>query len=299
MKARTTFTGSLIAAGLCAGVLATSTADAITYRVSTAERDRNVSGSSGGHAFWLPDNGSGTNIPNGRSSRFLFTNNSGRLTVSDDQTSARLTGTIQSVGKASSLWDVDIMFILGMDYDAYTHNHTDPNGDTHDGVEKRELYRNQYANRGGTVDPESWQYFYMDESNATLTGAAGGSYAGTTLDLFQRPNGDDYGKYVFQLGEGANGKNLNMGMSGWLGYTTAETGEQGSYRSYSRWGRSSRHGRYSRYDCGPQGYAGFGDINIDLEPIPEPLTAGLTLIGLGTLTLATRRRRAGDDIDTK
>jgi len=291
MKAHKTL--SMVAAGICAGLLTASTAQALTYRVSAADRDASVAPYSGGHAFWLPDNGSGTNIPNGNSSKFVFKNDSGLLTVSDDKTSARLTGTIQAVGKASSMWDVDIMFILGMDSATYKNDHVDPKGDTHDGKVKRELYSHAYADNGGTVDPDTWRYFYMDESNATLKGAAGSGYEGTTLDLYQRPNGADYGKYVFQLGEGASGKNLKMGMSGWLGYTTAETGEQESYRSYRRWGsRSSRYSRYSRYNCGPKGYSGYGDINIDLEPIPEPVSAGLTMMGLGALTLTTRRRRS-------
>lgn len=280
------FTRHLIAGGLCAGLCIASSAQAITYRVSEADRDPSVADYSGGHSFWLPDNGSHTNIPNGWSSNFVFMNDSGRLNVSDDQTTARLTGTIQAVGKASSMWEVDIRFILGMDSNTYANNHMDPNGDTHDGEVKRELHADQYADQGGTVDPTSWRYFYMDESNATLTGAEGSAYEGTTLDLYQRPNGDDYGKYVFQLGEGANGKNLNLGMSGWLGYNSAEVAELDYGRSYRKWKHRGRN-----YYCGPQGYSGVGDINIDLEPIPEPVSAGLTLMGLSALALGTRRRR--------
>ncbi len=288
MKRSKKLTYSLVATGLCAGLLAASPAQALTYRVTGADRDSSVARYSGGHAFWLPDNRSHTNIPNGRSSKFVFLNDTGRLNVSDDMTSARLTGTIQAVGRASSMWDVDIMFILGMDSATYADGHTDPNGDTHDGKVKRELKHNQYADHGGTIDPEAWRYFYMDESNATLTGSAGGGYEGTTLDLYQRPNGWDYGKYVFQMGEGANGKNLNLGMSGWLGYTTADTGDQDESQSHSRWSRWGSGGNYSQNG---HGYEGIGDINIDLEPIPEPVSAGLTMMGLGALTVATRRRR--------
>ncbi len=294
MKISRKLTYSLVATGLCAGLLAASPAQALTYRVTEADRDSSVANYSGGHAFWLPDNGSHTNIPNGNSSNFVFKNDSGRLNVSDDMTSARLTGTLQSVGKASSMWDVDIMFILGMDSATYSNDHIDPNGNTHDGKVKRELKSSQYVDNGGTIDPETWRYFYMDESNATLTGSAGSGYEGTTLDLYQRPNGRDYGKYVFQMGEGANGKNLNLGLSGWLGYTTAQTGEQDSQRSYSRTSRYSRWGsrsNYSNYCRNGHGYEGVGDINIDLEPIPEPISAGLTMMGLGALTVVTRRRR--------
>ncbi len=272
-----TISRSLIAAGLVSSLLATASAQALTYKVSAAERDRTASRSSGGHAFWLPDSRYGNNIPNGRSSDFLFMNNSGRLHVSDDMTSARMTGTIQSVGNASSIWEVDINFILGMNYDTYKDDHVDPNGDTHDGKAKRELRSSQYADNGGTIDPSSWKYFYMDEDNATLTGADGSGYDGVILDMFQRPNGRDYGKYVFQLGEGANGKNLNMGMSGWLGYNGDQKLDKKSY-----YGRCVKK----------RGYEGYGDINVDLDPIPEPVSAGLATMGLGALVLRTRRRRA-------
>jgi PEP-CTERM motif-containing protein len=283
MKTRKTFARSLVAAGLCAGLLTASPAQALVYRVTAAQSDPGVARYGGGHSFWMPDNNSHSNIPNGNSSKFVFMNDSGRLNVSDDMTSARMTGTIQSLGQSSSMWDVDIMFILGMGYDTYADGHADPNGDTRDGKAKRELKHNQYADHGGTVDPESWRYFYMDEGNATLTGALGGGYEGTTLDLYQRPNGRGYGKYVFQMGEGANGKNLNMGLSGWLGYTTAELGEEDDGgQSWGGWGNNGP---------GHDGYTGIGDINVDLEPIPEPISAGLAMMGLGALTVATRRRR--------
>jgi len=281
-----------MAAGLCAGLLAASPARALTYRVTAADRDRDVARYGGGHAFWLPDNGSHTNIPNGNSTRFVFTDDSGRLNVSDDMTTARLTGTIQSLGNASSIWDVDILFNLGMDYNTYAHGHVDPNGDTHDGQAKRELYSNQYVDHGGTIDPASWRYFYMDEDNATLTGAVGSGYEGTTLDLYQRPNGNDYGKYVFQMGEGANGKNLNLGFSGWLGYTTEQMGDEESHQSYGGWGDwGGSWGGWGHNCRRSHGYEGVGDINVDLQPIPEPISAGLTMMGLGALTVTTRRRR--------
>lgn len=272
-----TISRSLIAAGLVSSLLATASAEALTYKVSAAERDRTASRSDGGHAFWMPDSRYGSHIPNGRSSDFLFMNDSGRLHVSDDMTSARMTGTIQSVGDASSIWEVDINFILGMNYDTYKDDHVDPNGDTHDGRAKKELRSSQYVSNGGTVDTSAWKYFYMDEDNATLTGADGSSYDDVVLDMYQRPNGRDYGKYVFQLGEGANGKNLNMGMSGWLGYNGYQELDRKSY--YSRCVKKRR-------------FCGYGDINVDLEPVPEPISAGLATMGLGALVLRTRRRRA-------
>ena len=263
----------LIPTILAAGLFIAAPASAITtYHATEAQRDPGVAPFSGGHALWLPDN-SPSHIPNGNSSRFLFVDHSGQMVVSDDKTTAHLTGIIRAEGDPASVWAVDVMFILGMNYSTFANGHTDPLGGIHDGQAKKELFSNQYVDNGGTIDPTTWYYYYMDEQNATLIGTADGNYEGVTLNLFQRPNGNDFGKYVFQLGEGANGKNLNLGFSGWLGYHPADLGLQDAYDQQEY-------------------FSGIGDINIDLEAIPEPVTATLTFMGLGALGLATRRRQS-------
>lgn len=264
----------LLAGGLLLGLCPSHPASAAVYRVTTAEKDPDVAIHSGGQALWLPDNDAGTQIPNGNRSGFEFIGDTGRMEVSDDLTTAHLTGTIRAMGDAASAWDVQVTFILGMDYDTFAHGHTDPFGGTHNGRIFRALQPGSYADQGGPVDPATWRYFYLDESRATLTGAAGGGYQGVILDLFQRPNDADFGKFIFQLGVGANGANLNPGFSGWLGY-------------------ASRPGQ----DALPA-FFGIGDINVDLEPItqeptiPEPATATLFLAGLTLLSLNARRRQA-------
>ena len=240
------------------------------YSINPAVTDQY--GGNGGHAFWLPDNpgeddhnhhgdrgGSSHSIPNGGSPTFLFVDDSGVLEFSMDLTSATMTGQIASVGNPNSVWDVEIHFILGMNNAEFTNpaGHTNPLGGTSFGLQKRELSGAAYTENGGPVDPSTWRYYYIDESNSTLTGV-GGLIDGAVLNLTQRPSGADYGKYAFQVGEGANGKNVHLGASTWFSYS----------------------GRYK----------GIGDINIDLKPIPAPGAATLAMLAAGIA--GTRRRRA-------
>lgn len=214
-------------------------------------------GGNGGHTFWFPSNG-GNEIPNGGNTAFHFVDDSGVLEFSMDMTSATMTGQIASVGDPSSVWDVVINFVLGMDNTDFTNpmGHINPNGGTSFGEQKRELNSSAYTENGGPVDPSTWRYYYMDEDNSTLTGV-GGADDGEILELTQRPGGSDYGKFVFQVGAGANGKNVNFGASTWFNYT----------------------GKYN----------GHGDINIDLKEIPTPGAASLALLSCGIA--GARRRR--------
>ena len=220
-----------------------------TYHATEAHRDSKVSKYSGGHAFWSP-NGKAT-----------FVDESGMFQTFDDGT-ARLTGTIEfNIHGQHLRFDADVNFTTAMTYDQYLapQGHLDPDDITRHGQIKKELKKSAYVNGGGSVDPESFTFYYLDESDSTLTGL--GTLQGYDLTLTQRPAGDDYGKMIFMFGEGANGKNTHLGLSGWL--------------SYNYQGHTIEH----------------GDINIDLtpKPVPTPSAAGL---GLATLAgLMIRRRR--------
>lgn len=239
-----------------AGLSITSIAQAgISYSINPAVADQY--GGNGGHTFWFPDNG-GNEIPNGGNTAFHFADDSGVLVFSMDMTTATMTGQLVSVGDPTSVWDVEIRFILGMNNAEYTNpaGHLNPLGGTSFGHQKRELNGAAYSENGGPVDASTWRYYYMDESNATLTGVGGG-IDGDVLTLTQRPAGAEYGKHAFQVGGGANGKNVHFGASTWFSYT----------------------GRFH----------GVGDINIDLKEIPAPGAASLAMLACGIA--GVRRKR--------
>jgi hypothetical protein len=208
--------GLLASGAQAANVLATFSATAA---------DSTHSGAPGGHALYSPGGNGSPAIPNGGDARFVFDGN-GMLTIYDDGT-ANLTGTLVSVGDSQSQWAIDLWLENARD-------HTDfVNGG---GMPKLELYSSNYVANGGAVDPTTWYFFDMDETRSTLTGV--GSIAnGEVLSLFQIPAD---GSKVFQIGFGANGKNLNLGFSEWLGYE------------------------------GPNYNSTHSDLNIDLTFIPPP-----------------------------
>ncbi len=97
------------------------------------------------------------------------------------------------------------------------------------GSPKLELLPTAYGGLGGVL-PGEWQYF--QEATLFLTSPSG-------IQEYTR-----FGP-AFQLGEGANGKNSLLGLSGWFG-------EQGVMK---------------------------GDINVALSPVPEPSSFWLWLAG--------------------
>jgi len=74
--------------------------------------------------------------------------------------------------------------------------------------------------------------------------------SGATLGLYQRPTDLSLS---YQLGKGANGKNINLGFTSWLGWNVTTTAGY----------------------IGPTLYAGAGNINVNLavthnDDVPEP-----------------------------
>ncbi len=246
--------GLSIVAGLA---LSSSALAGAIYSINPAEADE--FGGNAGHTFWFPDNNGGTQIPNGSSSTFHFVDDSGILEISDDMTSASMTGQLMSISDPTSVWTVEINFVLGMNDADFTNpaGHINPLGGTSFGQQKRELSGAAYTENGGPVDPSTWRYYYIDDTSSKITGV-GGAIDGVVLDLNQRPDGSEYGKHVFQIGEGANGKNIRFGASTWFNYT----------------------GQFS----------GRGDINIDLKEIPAPGAGALAMLAAGVA--GVRRRRA-------
>jgi hypothetical protein len=203
-----------------------------TWQASVADHDGNAQ-FAGGHAFWFAN----ALVPGG-GRQYIFANDSGRLLEVDSNGDGqcdelRLTGRIASKTSAAHAFDVTVVF-----------------APTAPGVEspKKELRDMAYVENGGSIDTSSWSYFSIDQTRTSLVGV-GSATLGQSFSLFTRPTD---GSIPFQLGMGANGKNTNMGLSGWFGF-----------------------------DMDNRTYA--GDINIDLSVIPVPGAVALGMLGLAAL----------------
>ena len=173
-----------------------------------AALDATYGPSSGGQAFWFP----------GIVTDLVFTPNPGSFVVNSDYT-AHLTGTLHSVSDPTKSFPVDVTF-SGL---------TTAIGS---GSPKKELKSTAYSENGGPINTASWYYF--TSYTGTLTGA--GSYAGAVVTIHNTGP-------AFQVGFGANGKNLNFGGSGWFLWTVTHQPTSGT--SFQTTGQ--------------------GDINIDLD----------------------------------
>ena len=194
----------------------------------------------------------------GGSQDFVFDNGPGSFTVNNDGT-AQLVGTIVSKQDSDKKWDVDLLF-----------------GPSNFNTPKKELKPEAYKENGGPVDTDTWQFFDLVDS--TVTGL--GDFDGLSLELTQRPPN---GPYAFQLGKGASGKNINLGFSGWYEWEIKATdpGNQQPVTDYM-----AKYGKR---------LSGVGDINIDLERVPEASMGGA--LAMGTLALAMLSRRKKNRAD--
>jgi hypothetical protein len=137
------------------------------------------------HSFYLPEIGKD----------FAF-DPPGRYVELADGT-ARLTGTIRRSARPSKAFDVDIVFSQRVNAGAAVFPPP--------GSPKQSLLPRAYVENGGTVDPTAWHYF--QHIDGTLTGID--DYAGGLLEV-------ERDGPAFQVGYGANDKNLGWGGSGWL-----------------------------------------------------------------------------------
>jgi hypothetical protein len=147
----------------------------------------------GGQAFWFP----------GIVTDLVFTPDPGTFIVNGDGT-ARLTGTLRSVSDPTKVFTVDVSF-SGL------------TGTAPSGSPKKELQSSAYVDNGGPINPASWLYFTT--YTGTLTGS--GSYAGAVITISRTGP-------AFQMGVGADGKNLNFGGSGWFLWTVTHQPTSGS-----------------------------------------------------------------------
>jgi hypothetical protein len=149
--------------------------------------------SQGGQAFYFL----------GVGSDFVFMPNPGGFVLNGDGT-ARLTGSLQSASDPTRGFTVDVQF-SGLTNVAPA------------GSPKKELQPSAYKENGGPVDTSTWSYF--TSFTGILTGAGG--YTGAVMNI--SPRGP-----AFQIGVGANGKNINFGGSGWFNWTMTHQPSAGS-----------------------------------------------------------------------
>ncbi|MEM6794486.1 MAG: hypothetical protein AAF725_10930, partial [Acidobacteriota bacterium] len=135
--------------------------------------------SSGGHGVWLP----------GLATDLVFVDAGTFVEYSDG--TALLTGQVFRAGDFSKGFDVEVRLAGRTD---------DPPA----GSPKRELANSAYMPQG-PVDPGTW--YYYTQFSSTFTGL--GDWEGAILDV--TPRGE-----AWQMGVGANNKNLDFGASAWL-----------------------------------------------------------------------------------
>ena len=190
--------------------------------VDEAINDPAVQGAGANHAFWLP--GIGTD--------YQFTPTPGSFIQNPDGT-ANMNGTLRSLSNSNNAWTVSITF-------------TGRTTVAPAGSPKKELKASAYIENGGPVNPATWIYY--TGYNGTLTGL--NNNAGAVLNITRVGP-------AFQVGVGANGKNLNFGASGWYKWTLVSQPNSGA--------------------CLPT--TGQGDINVDIVQCPPTTPAP----GTGTI----------------
>ncbi|MBM4256886.1 MAG: PEP-CTERM sorting domain-containing protein [Deltaproteobacteria bacterium] len=224
-----------------------SPTQASTFSVTESYTDPVYGKYSGGTALWLP----------GIGSDYVFTTPG---TFTTNGPGATLTGSVWSQSDPQEGFALNIQF-SGLVQPG------DPGYAPPDSP-KRELTRRAYSEKGGPVKVNEWVYYTV--FTGTLTGL--GNYAGFEIDLVRVGP-------AFQMGYGANGKNLNFGGSGWF-QVTASRAPQGQ----------------SPLQLTPGGH---GDFNLDFENriivvdppiniVPEP--GSLVLFATGVVGLVALRR---------
>lgn len=301
--------GAIAALSISAvGITATS-ANALTLESTGLAKD--AVGNGANHAFWLPGLAGGSD--------FIFEGGSGTYN-SYTNGYFNLTGTVVSETDSSKKWDVDLWF---------KDSEFVSDGNYYTGLDKKELASSYYVENGGTIDSTTWEHLDITGFEDGCSGnycssiTGDGSFAGLNLSLTQRPGN---GTYTFQVGEGANGKNTNDGMSGWFNWTLdgTSTALKNYHSNYGEWaayifndgtyyqkdssgnfvyqGNSTYWHDTSQYGDGYIKLAnttGYGDINIDLEstPIPPPPTPPVSvpepslMVGLGLVGFALAKRK--------
>jgi len=178
-------------------------------------------------------------------------------------------GTASMSGSLEALKDPNKQFDFEIWFD--TNGVEGPNGP------KIELNQGDY---NSVINTNDWEYWDIDSSRSTLTGVAGSAFDGWNLTI------SDYTNKVYpaQIGIGANGKNVGLGLATWFAYS----GTDGN-------------GNVIKND--PKKHADFNINLIELpkqppvvpnsEPvdIPEPATMSLLSLGLVGFGMGALKRK--------
>jgi hypothetical protein len=136
---------------------------------------------------------------------------------------------------------------------------------------KLELASGAYVGNGGPVDPSTWSFWDLIEGGvSTITGF--GAYENWDFDVISKPISE---LYAFQLGFGANGKNIGYGLSGWL-FLDGHTAFADSVNPCA---------------VPASGMGAVCDFNIDLAPVPLPAPALMLIGGIAALGGLRRAKR--------
>ncbi|MFZ6051997.1 HYR-like domain-containing protein, partial [Halocola ammonii] len=137
------------------------------------------------------------------SDHFVWDANGGTFDQFADGT-AHLYGTVVNDMNPSESFYVDFWFQNASDWDTWS------------GMGR--LYKDDLGIAG--TNYEDWTYYEMADGFSTLTGL--GDFAGDVLNFYHMPSDYTFG---FQIGEAANNKNTNYGLSGWFTYTGTVDGQ--------------------------------------------------------------------------
>lgn len=244
------------------------------WNAFAADKDSEVAPYSGGHALTLFNIGG------------VFTfDGDGMFTELDDGT-AQLMGTLKH-GNGSE-WDLVVNFDNKTEAVDYFAEGKSP---------KLELYNEAYVSTGPntpfvgagsnpvmpagkqeSVDPNDWRFYEMIDGMMMRVSVPGEEFTLTPRPVGLDPEG--------QVGIGANGKNLEMGLAQWV-YNSYSGGIFGSPYAKSSGTGGDFNLELTPKDTGVVGGGGFPGGS----GVPEPVTGVLGMIGLAALTGGTRRRR--------